>query len=64
MHKYKLIILDYSTGIVHFYDAEQQESIDIDWDSVVDSLGYNLNNVNYMVSTDIEVFKHKGVVIV
>lgn len=45
----KLIILDFSTGEVDIYPVEYDEEPDVD--ELLDSLGHNANNCQWMFSS-------------
>lgn len=53
----KLIILEFSTGIVHIYDIERSEPIDEEY---IENLGYHVSDCHWM-SGDIEIIQHKGI---
>lgn len=53
----KLIILDYSTGMVHIYDYNGNKDVN---DEYIDSLGYHANDCCYMIG-DLEIIQHKGI---
>lgn len=58
MKTYKLIILDYSTSIVHFYKVDK--SIEID-EEYISNIGYNPSNCAWMFGDHINTFKHKNI---
>lgn len=53
-----LVILDYNTSAVHFYKVDVDTDITEEY---IENLGFNTNEVSWMVSEFIDVFKHKGV---
>lgn len=53
----KLIILEFSTNIVHIYDIERSEPID---EKYIENLGYKVSDCHWMAG-DIEIIQHKGI---
>lgn len=52
----KLIILEFSTGIVHIYDIERSEPIDEEY---IENLGYKVSDCHWMAG-EMEIIQHKG----
>lgn len=55
-----LVILDYNTSTIHFYKVDVDTDTDIT-EEYIEKLGFNTDEVSWMVSEFIDVFKHKGV---
>lgn len=55
--KNELVILDYSTGSVHFYKCKEDISINEDY---IKKLGFNPSSCSWMFTDDIAVYKYKG----
>ena len=53
-----LVILDYSTGSVHFYKVDNNVDLDYDY---IDKLGFNPDECSWMFAEDFEIIKHKGI---
>ena len=53
-----LVILDYSTGSVHFYKVDNNINIDEEYIKI---LGFNPDECSWMFAEDIEIIKHKGI---
>lgn len=53
-----LVILDYSTGSVHFYKVDNNADVDYDY---IEKLGFNPDECSWMFAEDIEIIKHKGI---
>lgn len=54
----ELVILDYNTGSIHFYKVGADTDITEEY---IENLGFNIDEVSWMVSKFIDIFKHKGV---
>ena len=54
----ELVILDYNTGSIHFYKVDAKLNITEEY---IENLGFNTDEVSWMVSKFIDIFKHKGV---
>lgn len=54
----KLVILDYSTSMVHFYKVDK--SIEID-EAYISNISYNPSNCAWMFGDHIGTFKHKNI---
>lgn len=54
-----LVVLDYGMSMVHFYNVVTDVEIN---DEYIKKLGFNLDQVSYICG-DLEVFKHKGILI-
>lgn len=54
----ELVILDYNTGSIHFYKVDADTDITEEY---IENLGFNTDEVSWMVSKFIDIFKHKGV---
>ena len=50
----KLVIIDYSTTSVHFFDIETTEDIDIE------ELGFKESQCSWMFSEEMEIIHHKN----
>lgn len=59
-----LIILDYSKGKVHYYRAAEELLTADKVEDLIACLGFNLDEVSYMVVDDdqMEVIEHKGII--
>ena len=53
-----LVILDYNNSTVHFYKVGADTDITEEY---IENLGFNIDEVSWMVSKFIDIFKHKGV---
>ena len=53
----RLVILDYSNSAVHFYTVDEHCYVT---DDFIESLGFQLDEISWMLSDDLDVFKHKG----
>ena len=53
-----LVILDYNTSTIHFYKVDADTDITEEY---IEKLGFNINEVSWMVSEFIDVFKHKRI---
>lgn len=56
----ELVILDYSTSTVHFYKVDSNADIDEEY---IERLGYNTGCCSWMFGEEIDIFKHKGVLL-
>lgn len=54
-----LVVLDYGMSMVHFYNVVTDVEIN---DEYIEELGFNLDQVSYICG-DLDVFKHKGILI-
>ena len=54
----ELVILDYNNSTVHFYKVDADADITEEY---IENLGFNINEVSWVVSEFIDIFKHKGV---
>lgn len=54
----ELVILDYSTGTVHFYKVDSNCTVD---DEYINSLGFDINSSSWMIANKIDMFEHKGI---
>lgn len=54
----KLIILDYSTSMVHFYKVDNSVEINEEY---ISNIGYNPSNCAWMFGSHIDTFKHKNI---
>ena len=53
----KLIVLDYSTTIVHVHNLEREDPIT---DEYIQDLGYDASDC-YWMAGDVEIIYHKGI---
>lgn len=53
-----LIIMDYSTGKIHVYNIHA--GLDVT-DAFIEKLGYNRDEVSWMITENYDVEKHKGI---
>ena len=53
-----LIIMDYSTGKIHIYNIHA--NLDVT-DNFIEKLGYNIDEVSWMITENYNVEKHKGI---
>ena len=53
----ELVILDYNNSTVHFYIVDKCCNVNNDF---IESLGFQLDEISWMLSDDLDVFKHKG----
>lgn len=56
----ELVILEYSTNTVHFYKVAFDKEITED---TIRELGHNPNECSWMIAENIDIFKHKGVLL-
>lgn len=57
-----LIIMDYNTGFVHCFPT-QRKVYDGDWEAIITGLGFNLDEVEWMLTSEQYPFEfHKGIV--
>lgn len=52
-----LMVLDYASGAVHFYNHEETAEVN---DEVVSSLGFNLDECCWMDGKNIQMVTHSG----
>ena len=55
-----LVILDYNNSTLHFYKVDSNADIDYNY---IEKLGLNPDDCSWICAEDIEVIKHKGVLI-
>lgn len=55
-----LVILDYISQDVHIYNVDPDVEVDED---LIDRLGFNINDCNWMVSEYVDIVKHKGKIV-
>ena len=55
-----LIIMDYSTSKIHVYNIHADVDVSNDF---IEKLGYNIDEVSWMIAEDYDVEKHKGIFI-
>ena len=53
-----LIIMDYSTGKIHVYNIHADLDVT---DAFIEKLGYNRDEVSWMITEDYDVEEHKGI---
>lgn len=54
----ELVIMDYSTSIVHFYQVDTDKRID---DDFILNLGFNPSSCSWMYNNFIDIRKHKHI---
>lgn len=55
-----LVILDYSSGAVHFYKIDPEAEID---ENYISNLGFRTGDYYWMFCKSMKIFKHEGVLI-
>lgn len=55
-----LIIMDYSTGKIHVYSIHVDLDVTNDF---IEKLGYNIDEVSWMITENYDVEEHKGIFI-
>ena len=53
-----LIIMDYSTGKIHVYNIHADLDVT---DDFIEKLGYNIDEVSWMITENYDVEEHKGI---
>ena len=53
-----LIIMDYSTGKIHVYNIHA--ALDVT-DDFIEKLGYNIDEVSWMIAENYDIEEHKGI---
>ena len=54
----KLVIIDYSTISVHFYDVDTDANIDEEY---ISNLGFHTSECSWMFGESMDIFHHKGI---
>lgn len=53
----KLVVMDYSTDMVHFFDVDVNTNIDEEY---LTMLGFHPSSCSWMTSKNIEILHHRG----
>lgn len=53
-----LIIMDYSTGKIHVYNIHADLDVTNDF---IEKLGYNIDEVSWMIAENYDIEEHKGI---
>lgn len=56
----KLVVMDYNTASIHLYDCSPNIEMD---DERIAQLGFNLDECYWMYGKNIDVVKHKGLLL-